>query len=123
MCPLPPLTPWRHFLACTRASARARASPIPPLRAPRRPPPLHAALGVAVGSSIQIALFAIPFVVVVGWATGRPFSLDLDPFATLALTVSVIHANFVTAGASSHWLMGVQLIATYCLIALTFLYR
>jgi Ca2+/H+ antiporter len=27
--------------------------------------------------------------------------------------VSVIHANFVTSDATSHWLMGVQLIATY----------
>ena len=61
------------------------------------------ALGVAVGSSIQIAIFAIPLAVVVGWATGRPMSLDFDPFAVVALTVSVIHANFVTAGARSHW--------------------
>jgi Ca2+:H+ antiporter len=78
---------------------------------------------VAVGSSIQISLLAIPLAVVVGWVIGRPFSLDFDPFATLALTISVIHSNFVTAGASSHWLMGAQLIATYVLIALTFLYR
>lgn len=142
---------------------------MPPARAP-----LPAALGVAVGSSIQIALFAIPFVVIVGWVAGHPFrcaaaracakrgggstrtchrasrgggglrtarrspqaphqrpilwpptprSLDLDPFSTVALTTAVIHANFVTSGASSHWLMGAQLIATYVLIALTFLYR
>lgn len=49
---------------------------------------------------------ASPFVVVVGWATGHDFTLDFDPFATLALTVSVIHANFVTSDARSHWLMG-----------------
>lgn len=81
------------------------------------------ALGVAVGSSIQIAMFAIPFAVVYGWATGKPFSLDFDPFATLALTVSVIHCNQVTSGSSSHWLMGAQLIAVYVLIAIAFLYR
>lgn len=38
-------------------------------------------------------------------------------------SVAVIHANFVTAGASSHWLMGAQLMATYVLIAMTFLFR
>lgn len=48
---------------------------------------------------------------------------DFDPFAVLVLTLSVIHANFVTNGARSHWLMGVQLVATYLLIAITFLYR
>jgi calcium/proton exchanger cax len=71
----------------------------------------------------QIAIFAIPLAVIVGWAINRPFSLDLDPFAVVALTVGVVHANFVTAGAQSHWLMGLQLIATYLLIAVTFLYR
>ncbi|EFJ40822.1 Ca2+/H+ antiporter, cation antiporter, membrane protein [Volvox carteri f. nagariensis] len=72
-------------------------------------------MGVAVGSSIQIALFAIPFNVVVGWATGHPFSLAFSPFAALVLLVCVVHANFVTADATSHWLLGVQLIALYCL--------
>lgn len=81
------------------------------------------ALGVAVGSSIQIAIFAIPFVVVVGWITGHDFTLDFDPFATLALTVSVMHANFVTSDARSHWLMGVALITNYAVIALVFLYK
>jgi Ca2+:H+ antiporter len=81
------------------------------------------ALGVAIGSSIQIAIFAIPLVVLVGWATGHAFSLSFDPFVTVAMTVSVIHANFVTNDATSHWLMGVQLIATYLLIAITFLYK
>jgi Ca2+:H+ antiporter len=80
-------------------------------------------LGVAVGSSIQIAIFAIPTAVVVGWATGHDFSLDFDPFATLALTVSVIHANFVTSDARSHWLMGIALISNYVMIALVFLYK
>eukprot|EP00878_Enallax_costatus_P033613 GHUV01037148.1.p1 GENE.GHUV01037148.1~~GHUV01037148.1.p1 ORF type:complete len:357 (+),score=74.62 GHUV01037148.1:890-1960(+) len=80
-------------------------------------------LGVAVGSSIQIAVFAIPFVVIVGWITGHDFTLDFDPFATLALTVSVIHANFVTSDALSHWLMGVALITNYAIIALVFLYK
>ena len=80
-------------------------------------------MGVAVGSSIQIAIFAIPFVVLVGWATGHPLSLVFDPFATLALSLSVVHANFVTASASSNWLMGVQLIAVYVLLGMVFLYR
>ncbi|KAG2499052.1 hypothetical protein HYH03_003237 [Edaphochlamys debaryana] len=80
-------------------------------------------MGVAVGSSIQIALFAIPFNVVVGWIFGHPFSLDFTPFMAMVLAVCVIHANFVTADATSHWLLGVQLVALYCLIAIAFFYR
>lgn len=78
------------------------------------------ALGVAVGSSIQISLLALPLCVVVGWVTGHPFGLDLDPFSALALTASVIHCNFITSDATSHWLMGVQLIAVYIILAITY---
>lgn len=77
-------------------------------------------LGVAVGSSLQIALFAIPLVTVVGWATGRPFSLGFDPFAALILTVSVMHAAFVMVAGRSNWFMGVQLLATYFLTAVAY---
>ncbi|KAL6758013.1 cation exchanger 1 [Haematococcus lacustris] len=81
------------------------------------------ALGVAVGSSIQIALFAMPLCVVVGWATGHPFSMELDPFSAVVLTASVIHSNFITADATSHWLLGVQLVAVYFLVAVTYYFR
>ncbi|GFR51251.1 hypothetical protein Agub_g13632 [Astrephomene gubernaculifera] len=80
-------------------------------------------MGVAVGSSIQVALFAVPLAVVVGWATGHPFTLDFDPFSALALMLSVAQSNFVTAGATSHWLLGVQLIALYVLIALAYFFK
>jgi len=81
------------------------------------------ALGVAVGSSIQIALLALPLCVVVGWATGHPFGLDLDAFSALALTAAVIHSNVITSDATSHWLLGVQLIGVYVILAITYFYR
>ena len=52
----------------------------------------------------QIALFAIPFAVVVGWMTGHNFSLDFDAFGVIALVLSVIHTNNVTSDANSNWL-------------------
>lgn len=44
------------------------------------------------------------------------------PAGVVSLVVAVIHANFITAGGKSHWLMGVQLIATYLLIGAAFLF-
>ena len=41
---------------------------------------------------------------------------------TIALAVAIIHANFITAGGRSHYLMGVQLICTYLLISSSFLF-
>lgn len=54
---------------------------------------------------------------------GIPFSLVFDPFSALALALSVIHANNVTSDATSHWLLGVQLVAVYVIISFTYLYR
>ena len=74
-------------------------------------------LGVAIGSSLQIGLFAIPFITIVGWITGHPFTLAFDPFAALVLILSVLHANVVLQDAESHWLEGLQLLVTYFIIA------
>ena len=52
------------------------------------------AIGVALGSSIQIAIFVLPVLVLVGWAIGKELTLDLDPFLILILTLSV---SFVQA--------------------------
>mmetsp|Transcript_26232 Transcript_26232/g.57287 ORF Transcript_26232/g.57287 Transcript_26232/m.57287 type:complete len:452 (-) Transcript_26232:128-1483(-) len=80
-------------------------------------------LGIAVGSSLQIALFALPFTVIVGWATGHPMSLNLDLFGVVALVLSVVHANVVMTDAQSHWLMGVSLLVVYILIAIIYAFR
>eukprot|EP00878_Enallax_costatus_P001697 GHUV01001852.1.p1 GENE.GHUV01001852.1~~GHUV01001852.1.p1 ORF type:complete len:445 (+),score=115.57 GHUV01001852.1:219-1553(+) len=77
-------------------------------------------LGVAIGSSIQIGLFAVPFVTIVGWILGHPFSLGFDPFAALVLLLSVMHSAHMINDAESHWLEGVQLVVTYFIIAVAY---
>lgn len=56
-------------------------------------------------------------------AIDRPFSLDVDLFALLALLFSVIQANLVIVSGSSNWLTGLTLIAVYVLIATTYYFR
>ncbi|KAK0272793.1 hypothetical protein LTS00_016056, partial [Friedmanniomyces endolithicus] len=46
------------------------------------------AIGVAVGSSIQIALFVTPIIVLLGWALGRDMSLYFNLFETVSLFVT-----------------------------------
>jgi Ca2+:H+ antiporter len=79
------------------------------------------AIGVSLGSSIQIATFVLPVTVLAGWAMGKELTLDFDPFAVLMLTVSVILAYFVSSDGSSNWLLGLQLVLTYVLIGLVYL--
>jgi hypothetical protein len=51
----------------------------------------------------QIGLFAVPFVTIVGWILGHPFSLGFDPFAALVLLLAVMHSAHMINDAESHW--------------------
>jgi Ca2+:H+ antiporter len=47
------------------------------------------AIGVAVGSSMQIALLVIPFIVILGWIIGKnDMTLNFDPFEIIVLFVA-----------------------------------
>ncbi|KAI6708145.1 hypothetical protein JHW43_009326 [Diplocarpon mali] len=75
------------------------------------------AIGVAVGSSIQIALFVTPFVVLLGWAMGQPMSLYFTLFETVCLFVSAFIVNFLILDGRSNYLEGALLCAAYVVIA------
>ncbi|GJC84941.1 vacuolar calcium ion transporter [Colletotrichum liriopes] len=76
------------------------------------------AIGVAVGSSIQIALFITPIVVIIGWALDRDMSLYFTLFETVCLFVSTFIVNFLVLDGRSNYLEGALLCATYIIIAL-----
>jgi len=76
------------------------------------------AIGVAVGSSIQIALFITPIVVIIGWAMGRPMTLYFTLFETVCLFVSTFIVNFLVLDGRSNYLEGALLLATYVIIGL-----
>jgi Ca2+:H+ antiporter len=78
------------------------------------------AFNIAVGSSIQVALFVAPVLVFVSYALGRPMDLLFTTFEVLAVTASVFILNLVSADGESHWLEGVQLLAVYVILALAF---
>ncbi|OLN84394.1 Vacuolar calcium ion transporter 4 [Colletotrichum chlorophyti] len=75
------------------------------------------AIGVAVGSSIQIALFITPIVVIIGWAMDRDMSLYFTLFETVCLFVSAFIVNFLVLDGRSNYLEGALLCATYIIIA------
>ncbi|CZT13216.1 related to manganese resistance protein [Rhynchosporium agropyri] len=75
------------------------------------------AIGVAVGSSIQIALFVTPFVVLLGWAMDKSMSLYFTLFETVSLFVSAFIVNFLVLDGRSNYLEGALLCAAYVIIA------
>lgn len=82
---------------------------------------LDLTMNVAVGSSMQIALFLLPFLVILGWIVDQPMSLYFHGFETTVMFVSVLLANSLIQDGESNWLEGVMLIGTYLIIALAFL--
>lgn len=77
------------------------------------------AIGVAVGSSIQIALFVTPFVVLLGWVLGKDMSLYFNLFETVCLFVTAFVVNFLVLDGRSNYLEGSLLIAAYAIIAVS----
>ncbi|KAK0385423.1 hypothetical protein NLU13_7899 [Sarocladium strictum] len=78
------------------------------------------AMGVAIGSSIQIALGVTPFLVIVGWIIGRDMSLHFETFETVAFAVSVLVVSYTVQDGKSNYLEGAMLLGLYIIIAVAF---
>ncbi|MBV9387248.1 MAG: calcium/proton exchanger [Chroococcidiopsidaceae cyanobacterium CP_BM_ER_R8_30] len=80
-------------------------------------------VAVAVGSSLQIALFVAPVLVLAGWAIGQPMDLDFNPFELVAVAVAVLIANSICSDGQSNWLEGTMLLAAYAVLGLAFYFH
>jgi len=77
------------------------------------------AIGVAVGSSMQIALLVLPFIIIVGWIADKQcMTLYFDTFQIAVLFITILLVNYLIQDGKSHWLEGVLLMATYIIIAI-----
>ncbi|KAK9467382.1 Sodium/calcium exchanger protein-domain-containing protein [Lipomyces arxii] len=83
---------------------------------------MELAIGVALGSSMQIALFLTPFLVILGWIMNQPMTLFFSTFETAVLFVSVFITNAQIQDGISNWLEGAMLLGTYMIIAIAFFY-
>jgi Ca2+:H+ antiporter len=78
-------------------------------------------LGIAVGSSLQIALFVAPLLVLVShWIGPRPMDLVFTPMEVLAVGLSVLIVEQISGDGESHWLEGIQLLAVYTILGMVF---
>ena len=80
-------------------------------------------VSVAVGSSLQIALFVAPVLVISGWLIGQPMDLNFNPFELVAVMVAVLIANSISSDGNSNWLEGSLLLATYLVLGLAFFFH
>ena len=80
------------------------------------------ALGIAMGSSVQIALFVAPVLVFASYAFGKPLSLEFSTAEVAAVIVAVGISAQIAGDGESNWLEGAQLLAVYAILGILFFF-
>jgi Ca2+:H+ antiporter len=79
-------------------------------------------VGIAIGSSLQIALFVAPVLLFLSYFFGRPMDLEFSLPEIFAVVVSV-HILFQISGdGETNWIEGVQLLSVYLILGILFFY-
>ena len=80
-------------------------------------------INIAVGSSIQIALFVAPLLVFLSYFIGpQPMDLLFTTFEVVAVAVSVLVIANIAQDGESHWMEGLQLLAVYVILGIAFFF-
>jgi Ca2+:H+ antiporter len=78
-------------------------------------------VGIALGSSIQIALFVAPMLVLASYFVApQPLELSFGRAEIGSMFLAVLIGSLVSGDGHSNWYKGVQLITVYIIIALMF---
>ena len=77
-------------------------------------------LGIALGSSIQIAIFVVPLLVLLSYViAAQPMDLVFSRAEIIAVVFAVFIVNQIAAEGKSTWFGGVQLLVVYAIIAIS----
>ena len=79
-------------------------------------------LGIAVGSSLQIALFVAPVLIFSSYLLGRPMDLEFTLPEVVAMMVAVHLIFQIDGDGETNWLEGVQLLSVYLILGILFFY-
>jgi Ca2+:H+ antiporter len=81
---------------------------------------LDLSVGIALGSSTQIALFVAPVLVIASYvAAPAPMDLSFAGGQILMVMLTALTVAFVAVGGRSAWYLGVQLLALYAIFGVT----
>jgi len=80
------------------------------------------ALNIAIGSSMQVALFVAPVLVFASYLFGRPMNLLFTPLEVITIGVSVAIVALIAQDGESNWMEGVLLLAVYAILGITFFF-
>ncbi len=77
-------------------------------------------LGIALGSSLQIALFVAPLLVFASYLFGSPMNLEFTIPEVVAVLASVFIVQQISSDGESNWIEGVQLLSVYAILGILF---
>ncbi|HEX8397205.1 MAG TPA: calcium/proton exchanger [Pyrinomonadaceae bacterium] len=77
-------------------------------------------LGIAIGSSLQIALFVAPVLLFASYLFGRPMNLEFTLPEVFAVIASVLIVEQISSDGESNWIEGVQLLSVYAILGILF---
>ena len=78
------------------------------------------AMAVAYGSSLQVALFVAPVLVIIGALLGQPMDLVFTPLEVAAVAAAVGISALIALDGESNWLEGALLTLVYLILAISF---
>ena len=78
------------------------------------------ALAVTFGSSLQVALFVAPVLVLLGVLIGQPMDLVFTPLEIAAVAAAVGISSLIAIDGESNWLEGALLMLVYAILAVSF---
>jgi len=79
-------------------------------------------VGIAIGSSLQIALFVAPVLVFLSYLLGRPMDLEFTRPEVFAIVASVYILFQISGDGETNWIEGVQLLSLYIILGILFFY-
>lgn len=83
---------------------------------------IELSVSIAVGSSIQIAMFVAPVLVLLSYAFGAPMDLVFTGAEIVSVAVSVLIIGQIANDGETNWLEGVMLLAVYIMLGILFFY-
>jgi Ca2+:H+ antiporter len=79
-------------------------------------------MAIAAGSSIQVATFVAPLLVLISLFTATPLTLVLQPLELAVLGVATVLFAFLSLDGETTWLAGAQLVAVYIMACMVFFF-
>jgi Ca2+:H+ antiporter len=77
---------------------------------------------IAVGSSMQIALFVTPVLVLLSFFTGNPMPYVYSLFQIVSILVSIGTCIYMFQSGKTNWMEGVELVGCYCILGMAFFF-